>query len=330
MKIYTILLLFIFMPFLTQGQDPHFSQFFISPISVNPSLSGTGISKWKIMSNYRTQWSNEGTPFNTFTVNGDYKVLGDDENKNTLAVGLQFMNDKTLSGNFESNYLSTAISYHVNITNTSQIGIGFMGTYSTRSLGNSNLTFGEQFTSGGFDPSLPSGEPQNFAIKPFYSLSSGILYVFENDNIRIQAGSSMYHLNRPSQSFFNYQDNNIPIRYTCNSTIEHQLSNGGSLNSNIIYQRQGRVEYFALGSALGLDISNDDKPKNLYLGAWYRTGDAIYPYIGLLIGSVQFGLTYDLSVINQFTSQSLPGSFELSFVFRNSKKRYGIIPCPWR
>jgi type IX secretion system PorP/SprF family membrane protein len=330
MKIYTNLVLSIFIPFLVQGQDPHFSQFFTSPISVNPSLSGTGISKWKIMSNYRTQWSNTGTPFNTFTINGDYKVLGDDDNNNILAVGLQFMNDKTLSGAFESNYLSTAISYHVNINNTSQIGVGFMGTYSTRSLGNSNFTFGEQFTSGGFDPSLPSGEPQNFAIKPFYSLSSGIVYVFENDNMRIQAGSSMYHVNRPSQSFFDNQDNNLPIRYAFHSSIENQLSNGGSLNSNFIYQHQGRVEYFALGSAFGLDISNDDKPKSLYLGAWYRTGDAFYPYIGLLIGSLQFGLTYDLSVVKQFSAQSLPGSFELSFVFRNSKKRYGIVPCPWR
>jgi type IX secretion system PorP/SprF family membrane protein len=302
----------------------------MSPISLNPSLSGTGISKWKVMSNYRTQWGNAGTPFNTFTINGDYKIFDENENKNTLAVGVQIMNDKTLSGTFERNFLSTAISYHVNINSTSKLGIGFMGTYSTRNLGNSNLTFGEQFTSGGFNTLLPSGEPQNISLIPFYSFSTGFVYVFENDILGIQAGSSIYHLNNPKQSFFNSPDKSLPVRYVSHASIENQFINGSSLNSNFIYQKQGSVEYFTLGTALGIDIGSGEKAKSFYLGAWYRTNDAVYPYLGLLIGSLQFGLTYDISVSRQLTAQSLPGSFEFSFIFRKLKKTYGIVPCPWR
>jgi len=330
MKMLLFLISLIYIPSLSKGQDPHYSQFFMSPISVNPSLSGTGNNQWKMMSNYRTQWGNASTPYNTFTIYGDYKIFGENDNRDILAVGMQLMNDKSLSGTFESNYLSTDISYHVNVNNNSHVGVGFMGTYSKRSLENSSLTFGQQFTSGGFNTLLPTGEPQNIALRSFFSVSTGIVYVFENDFLGIQAGSSVFHLNKPRQSFFDNKYNHLPIRYVSHFSIENKLKNSNSLNSNFIYQKQGNVEYFALGSALGLDISSGDKSKSLYLGAWYRTKDAVYPYVGLLIGSLQLGLNYDISVSKQLSAQSLPGSFEFSLIFRKSKKVYGIVPCPWR
>src|SRR5687767_8728276 len=38
------------------GQDPSFSQFFSSPLNVNPALTANINTDWRIISNIRNQW----------------------------------------------------------------------------------------------------------------------------------------------------------------------------------------------------------------------------------------------------------------------------------
>ena len=84
--------------FSLHAQDPHFSQFFMAPQFINPALAGHHYGDWQVMSNMRTQWANAGTPFNTETIVGDYKIIGKEENENTLSAGLAFMSDQSMNG----------------------------------------------------------------------------------------------------------------------------------------------------------------------------------------------------------------------------------------
>ena len=51
------------------AQDPNFSQFFSSPLNVNPALTANIYGKWRVITNYRTQWLGPVDPYNTGTVN---------------------------------------------------------------------------------------------------------------------------------------------------------------------------------------------------------------------------------------------------------------------
>jgi Type IX secretion system membrane protein PorP/SprF len=38
------------------AQDPHFSQFFASPLTLNPAFTGKFDGEWRLAANHRDQW----------------------------------------------------------------------------------------------------------------------------------------------------------------------------------------------------------------------------------------------------------------------------------
>ena len=99
---------------------------------------------------------------------------------------------------------------------------------------------------------------------------------------------------------------------------------------NSAFQRQATQQYISVGGAAGFDLSNGDRTNILFTGAWFRQGDAVYPYIGMKLGSAQVGLTYDVTTSKQIIGSQPPTSIELSILFRPQKSIPGVIPCPWR
>jgi type IX secretion system PorP/SprF family membrane protein len=312
------------------AQDAHFSQFFMAPHFINPALIGTGSGDWRVMSNWRQQWGNASTAFNTQTIVGDIKLTGKEEGKNTLAVGAACMMDQSMYGAFKSIYASTTLAYHVQLNENSRIGLGMQGTYGSRRIDYSQLTFGEQFSSQGFDVTLPTGENALTNMKPYLSLSAGLLYNYKTENMNIDFGIAGYHVNRPLQTFVNDPNQIIPFRYVSHLNLEYDASDKMVFNVNSIYQQQSEPRYLSLGGALGVDISNGDRTNMLFGGVWYRYNDSLYPYVGLLLGSLQLGITYDITASKQNQQLSIPRSFELSLVFRQAKRIPGSIPCPWK
>src|SRR3954452_7603802 len=57
------------------AQDPSFSQFFSSPLNVDPALTGNINADWRLISNIRNQWMGSSSPYVTGTVSFDTKLL---------------------------------------------------------------------------------------------------------------------------------------------------------------------------------------------------------------------------------------------------------------
>ena len=72
-----IAIIFIFIYNNVFCQDPHFSQFFAAPITLNPALTGSSDNDWRFISNYRTQWQTLAAPYNTTTLSIDTKLIKD-------------------------------------------------------------------------------------------------------------------------------------------------------------------------------------------------------------------------------------------------------------
>lgn len=331
MKKYLITILLGLLRFsVCEAQDPDFSQFFISQQLLNPASAGSGFGDWRLMMNYRHMWGNTSTPYNTTVANLDYKLNRKTKSKNILASGLSVLTDQSMYGALKSIYASAAVAYHVQLDEQNRLGLGLQGNYGTRRINQSLLTYGEQFTSGGFNTGLPSGELFLFNATSFLSVGSGLWYNYNNKDINIDLGAAAFHLNKPKQSIQNDISQYIPIRYVVHANVEYEMTSRYLFSFNSVFMQQSDKNMFSVGGALAYDLEDGGRNYILYAGGWYRVGVAVYPYLGLLYQNIQLGVTYDINVSKQVTASQNPNSFEISLVFKQSKPERGAIPCPWK
>lgn len=314
------------------AQDPHLSQFFAAPHFNNPALTGTQFGDWAVMANARQQWGNASTPFNTQVVSADFKLFKNNERVNYLAIGATMMNDQTMNGAFRSNYGAMSLAYHQKLGETHRIAAGFQGLYGNRRLDYSRLTFGSQFTGRGFDLAVANGETALSSMKPFFSLGAGLLYTISDNDGRfvMDVGLSSYDINRPNQSFLKDSMNQLNVRHVGYFNMQSYLTDRLFYQISGVYHRQARQNYFAVGGALGFPLQDKNDFQNMFLlGAWFREGDAFYPYVGLRFQNFQLGLNYDVTYSKQNLGPSNPRSFEISFVYTGMYPRHKGLRCPY-
>jgi type IX secretion system PorP/SprF family membrane protein len=133
MKKYIFTILFASAITIARAQDPNFSQFFASPLTINPALTGSPNSDFRFFTNYRQQWIGNNTSYNTGTLSLDARLFKDqlEEKNHVFGVGGFFMRDQSLNGYFKSTYASMNSSYSMAIDEygVHNIGIGLAGIY---------------------------------------------------------------------------------------------------------------------------------------------------------------------------------------------------------
>jgi type IX secretion system PorP/SprF family membrane protein len=330
-RTFFFLVLSVWLPGRLVAQDPHYSQFFTAPATVNPALTGTGQGDWRFMTNQRRQWGNVNTVYNTFSMYGDMR-LGRlrEEGGGLWGVGLQVMRDKSMYGNFLGTYLSGSVSYQARLDDYRTLIVGMSATQSQRRLDAWSLSFGEQFRSGGFDLMLPNGEPSLSSLKPFFTLATGLLLVHDGDRARFDLGVGAFHVNRPRQSFLADEEQRMPMRISAHSSLELNLGGRFMLTTHALFQQQASQRYAVVGSALMFDLADSDYDLAVMGGAWYRTGDAFYPFFGMNFNALQVAVSYDVVFSRQTVAASRPSSFELSLIFRQPRRNPGVVRCPTR
>ncbi len=320
----------------TYAQDPAFSQFFSSPLNVNPALTGRINNKWRLISNLRDQWISPASPYTTGTISFDTKIL---KNKipetSVLGIGGMLMYDQDFAGIQKGNYLSMDLSYNIKLAESEdgehRLGVGFGATYINKVIDFSALNFGRQFTGFGFDNGLPSGETALSNMKPCYSASSGFIYSYTSNITNVDLGVAGFHLNKPKQTVVKDPHQFLPPRYVVHGNFETILNDYLVLNTNAIYQAQSGTSYFSVGGALGYYLSKTEEEDIIVNGGlWYWSNNAVIPYVGIVYKNFQFGLTYDITVSKLSQASGKPKTFELSLIIRGNDKPAGIIPCPWK
>jgi len=70
-----LFVLILFHPGVTKAQDPEFSQFFASPLTLNPALTGKFSGSLRVAGNYRNQWPEINNAYITSTISVDGNIL---------------------------------------------------------------------------------------------------------------------------------------------------------------------------------------------------------------------------------------------------------------
>lgn len=319
--------------FFAKAQDPHFSQFFSSPLTLNPALTGKFDGTLRVAGNYRNQWPAFNNVYTTSTLSLDFPIMQKHIPEfDTWGLGILALTDKAAGGILTNNYIGISTSYHkaLNEDGYSQVGAGFQATYGQKRLDNSKLYFEDQLTPFGFTGvSADIFNVDNLNVN-YLDVNAGILYSgSSSDRNNYYIGASVYHINRPKESF---KGGNWTIspRATINAGGYFPVSDLLTLHTSAIYQVQSKASETVLGGALAAGLNQDEvNPSTVYAGAWIRLNDAVIPYIGLEFSGMRIGASYDVNISDLKTASQSRGGMEISLIYIKRPSGAGKgIPCP--
>lgn len=319
-----------------RAQDPHFSQFFASPLTLNPALTGKFDGNVRIAGNYRNQWPTINKAFVTGTVSADFKIMQEKlPDIDAWGVGVMALTDQSAAGAVKYNYAALSTAYHKGLDEDGykQLSFGFQGAFSNMNINTSKLTFENQLDfNGGW--SLPSGETFDGLTlkKSYFDLNAGVLFsssVTERDNF--YAGISMYHITRPKQTFTDTGYFVLNPRFTFQAGGFLPIGDQLTLHLSGLHSIQAGAHETVVGGAIQIpagDAETQEKPVNLFVGTWYRFNDAFIPYVGLDYSDFRLGVTYDVNSSDLKTASNSRGGIEISLIYIKRPTESKGVPCP--
>ncbi|MEN9569717.1 MAG: hypothetical protein RL172_948 [Bacteroidota bacterium] len=316
---------------IVKAQDPHFSQFFASPLTLNPAFTGKFDGEWRLAANHRDQWPSIPKAYVTTSGSIDFGILKNKIPKgDVFGVGISGLSDQSADAALKLNYGSISLSYHKALDEDgyNTIGAGFQTTFSSATIDRNKLTFADQLTQNGF--TNPTAETfDNGTSQNYMDINAGILYSGSSNGLNnYYVGLSIYHINKPNLSFID-QTWNLASRVTIHGGGTFPLTDNLSINTSAIYQMQNKASEFVFGGALSALLNGDEaNPTSVYFGSWMRLNDAIIPYVGLEINGLRIGASYDINTSSLRSATSSRGGSEFSVIYIKRKSETKGIPCP--
>jgi type IX secretion system PorP/SprF family membrane protein len=315
------------------AQDPHFSQFFASPLTLNPAFTGKFDGEIRVVGNYRNQWPTINNAFITSTASVDFHIAKNRIAPNdTWGVGALFLSDNSAAGAVKYNYASLSTAYHKGLDEEGyhQLGVGFQATYANMRINPAQLTFEDQLTNLGFTGVTQETFGNTTLNKSYLDLNAGVLYTGStNDRNNFYLGISLYHINKPKVQFTDTGYYLLSSRATLQAGTYFSVGQTTTLHLSAMQTFQGGAAETIFGGAFQL-IANPDvpKPTSVYVGSWIRFNDAIIPYVGLEFDDFRIGATYDVNTSSLKTASQKQGGIEVSLIYALRKSTDHPINCP--
>lgn len=320
-----------------QAQDPNFSQFFASPLTLNPASTGKFDGLFRVAGNYRNQWPTINNAFDTKTISADFHLL-----KNSLlevdrfGVGILGFTDRAGDGILKTDYIAISAAYHKGLDENGyhQLGVGFQGAYTNKRIDVAKIDFEDELTPLGFTGVTNEIFDQRDLNISYFDLNAGVLYNGSTNGYNnFYLGASMYHINRPKETFQS-GEYYLASRTTIQGGGRLPVGLYNSVHFAANYSFQANANNLMFGGAYALNVNADEvNPTNLYGGVWARlnnVSDAIIPYIGLEFGDYHLGISYDINISDLQTASNSRGGLELSLIYTKQPVNRDLrkLNCP--
>lgn len=332
MKRIITLLLLLCAGYLSRAQDPYFTQFYASPIYLNPAFAGSARCP-RIALNYRNQWPGFDKTYITYNASYDQHV-----DMLSGGIGVNILSDKAGNNTIGTTGISGIYAYQLNISRDLSVRLGLQATYVQKKLDWDKLTFGDMIDPRfGFVYATQEQRPDES--QSYADFSTGILAY----SSKIYGGIAVFHLTEPDEAFIVDGTSPLPRRITAHigamlplgsGTVTYKYSNyrdeGTYVSPNAIYQSQLNTSYLHLGAYI--------IHAPIIGGLWYKANmsngfksESIAALIGIQKGLMKFGYSYDITVSKLTNSNTLGAheiSFGIQFECRPKKKKFRTISCP--
>lgn len=337
-----LLFFFLFIYGISWSQDLHFSQYFASPLHLNPGMTGVFDFDFKdkdlrFSSIYRQQWRtiqgpyiSQATPFNSYIISGDGLIKHSKTmNGDYIGIGAVMYYDNSGDLRYSTQFSGLNIAYakSLNQESNSYLTLGFQYAFAKNSVDFSKGVFDNQWTGIAFDPTLPTGETfpkNNFT---YSDVSVGVTYsTFGSAKYKHTTGIALFHLNNPDQNFFDQNESRLPKKFVFHYQGQYKLRFHKELIPISFFHTQANAYEFTNGVLLKIHLRGENYQgfKNIQFGGAYRlvgnheiiTGsDALILYFRTRYQNFLFGLSYDSNFSGLTTATRTIGAFEISIVY---------------
>jgi type IX secretion system PorP/SprF family membrane protein len=296
------------------AQDPVFSQFYLSPLQLNPGLTGLTDDP-RFSANYRNQFPGFDNAYRTYAVSYDQFFPSINS-----GAGLWILSDDAGNGILKTIKAAGIFSYRLRLNDDFFVKMGTEIGIVQSTLNWNRLRFGDQIddylgtiSPGGVPfPTEENAPEKNSVVYPDLGLGF-VLY-----GKTLYAGISSRHLNQPRPDFLEINPSlspGIPIRWTFHAGGTWPVFSGFfnsrvdmAVSPSIIFVQQGPFQQINGGATF------DAGPVSV--GAHYRISsgqsEALIGSIGLRTKQLRIGYSYDMT-ISGFPSSG--GTHELGLVF---------------
>jgi len=320
-------ILFLLSGVILRSQDIHFSQFYESPLLLNPAAAGAIHTDFRFVANYKNQWKSVINPFKTLALAFDTKVYLNKKKKgNYIGVGATLFNDKVGMSRFTTNQLNADIAYHVLLGRHASLSAGVKAGFFERHISPGELKWDRQYNGKTYDASLSSGENMILQSYGKFDLGTGLMYNYFGPTVRMQVGASMAHITKPKNSFY-LMDVNMHYKYIGHMNFQFKLEDQKMvIMPSAIYVQQGTHREVVAGSNFKFLLGEQTRDKvilntfslissSIQFGAFYRFKDALILTSAIEYKrNMQFGVSYDVNVSRLTAASRYRGGLEFSFV----------------
>ena len=296
MKIFYQIIIYLIVSFNLNSQNLNYSQFYSSPLNLNPAMTGIG-EFGRVGVNYRNQWPSYVGGIHYFSSWVDYNLM-----KSNFSLGLNISNEFEEVYKLSTSHLSTSFSYEINLNYNWVLRSGAQFSIVDSRLKN-DLIFLDQFNPDG----TIGTSAENLMVygnRNYLSLAMGILAYSE----KIWIGGSIYNLNEPNVSFTNEKINLDRLySFHIGFTIDKF-----KMSPSLHFKKQSKFNQLDIGTYFNLEPIN--------FGIWYRgipidsnnNFNSLISSLGINLKDLMISYSYDYNFSELSDSG---GSHEISIIY---------------
>lgn len=324
------------------AQDLHFSQYYASPLTLNPALCGKFDGVARVDGIYRGQYfglSQSGSIFRTPAISLDFSLFKDKMKGNALGVGISVVNDMQTStatdgsggvGKIGTTSIALELAYTIQLNKkkSMQLSVGFEPSVTIKNT-SGNYEYPQAFNS---QLVYQTGSPYNESFtqpkKTYFNFAYGLFFNHKPiEKLTYFLGFSMNNVIRPQTDVIaiNNPIGQLNFLYILHGGLEITMAPKWTLIPGFLYQNEAKANEANAGITLGYDVMDRDNSNGvrqkatIYLGLWNRMGNDvgsafqyrnITPKLGLDYRGFRVDFAYDISVGNIATdAKPVPGIY---------------------
>lgn len=310
----------LLLPTAAFSQDIHFSQFYASPLTLNPANTGNYVGDWRFANIFRRQWPSivKKKPFQTIAMSYDQQFYVFNEN---ISAGFVIVSDRSGFYNLNVSKLYLSGGYHKTISGNN-LHFGFQGGYVSKGFDNDGISYPEQWdnNTGQFNPELSYTGP-GAEKKSYVDLNAGAIWGRKFGKLEPEAGFALYHFNYPKETLIKNDESRLPMRKVFHIGGKIHLTEKIFIMPNILVMTHKKANDFLEGANLAYRLpKNPVKIQYIYGGFEFRNGikrnnDAAIGIIGAQFRKMNVGLSYDLNISDLKAATNNRGGFEVSLIY---------------
>jgi len=348
-KTLTLFVALFFIGFTNQvkAQDMQFSQFYMSPLTLNPAMTGVFEGGWRIAANYREQYNSvlDANPFRTIATSFDMRKKA--VKNDYFSFGVSLMQDQAgtsiysqYRGNLSFSYMKQVGGSRYGSQSSYLIAGAQVGAGQNR-LNPEKLWFSAQYNENlvavdfGAD-NLETGSGLNNSSNVFMDFNAGLMwYTRMDDYSSIYFGAALNHIAEAQISLYDGQSENLYKRWVVHGGGEFALNRQLSVLPAAVVMVQGPSVQTIIGSNFRY-TNRDWREVAIRAGVFSRVSrktekshfESLIFSTTLEMDRWLLGLSYDINTSSLNTVSQSRGAFEVSLIYVHPAKQRFKVNCP--